>query len=127
MKSEHDVNRDDYQEVGWYHVVEARGLLRDLEAEGVRFFIRSEHSDPVHGDPVSASMGGSFGSDAQVLLHVHEDDMSQFREVHDPEFLREKPVSGGDSSKPTSILRALVIVVIVFAIGQQIVNWLQDK
>ena len=127
MKSEHDVNPEDYQEVGWYHVVEARGLLRDLETEGVRFFIRSEHSDPVHGDPVAASMGGSFGSDAQVLLHVHEQDMSRFREVHDQEFLREKPVSEGDRNQPTSIFKALLIVAIILAVGQLIANWLQAR
>ena len=124
---EDDLDPLDYEEVGWYHVVEARRLLRDLEASGIRFFISSEHSDPVHGDQAAASMGGSFGASGQVLLHVHNEDRKRFREIHDKEFLREPTIEPGLGIKLSTILKILVIVGIGLGLGRLIANSLEDE
>ncbi len=91
MSEEYEEAQQEYLEVGWYRVVEARTLLRDLEAAGVDFFIESPHSDPVNGNVVAAAHGGSFGAGAEVLLHVHRDDHEKFKSIHDPSFLGEQP------------------------------------
>ncbi|MFC7336833.1 hypothetical protein ACFQY0_06570 [Haloferula chungangensis] len=118
---------DDYAEVGWYHVVEARRLLRDLEKGGVRFVIRSEISDPLRGDVISASHGGGFGAGGQVLLFVHGDDIQTFREIHDRDFLRDAPADDGIGIKASTIIKVLVIVGIGVLLGQLIANSLQPE
>ena len=90
MNEDPQDEEDGYEAVGWYHVVEARSLLRKLEQEDVHFYIETPHTDPVNGNVIAAAYGGSFGSGSQVLLYVLREDLDRFRAIHDPAFLGEK-------------------------------------
>lgn len=58
MKDEiHDCD-DNYHAVGWYHIIEAKHLLRDLEKEAIDFYIEAPHADPAKGNVVAAAYGG---------------------------------------------------------------------
>jgi hypothetical protein len=90
MNEDPQDDEDEYEAVGWYHVVEARSLLSKLKQEEVEFYIEAPHTDPVNGNVIAAAYGGSFGSGSQVLLYVLREDLDRFRAIHDPAFLGEE-------------------------------------
>ena len=93
-ESDDEASMDDYHAVGWFHVSDARKLLRRLDEQGLDFFVEAPHMDPAAGE---FAPRGSSGANAKVMLHVHHDDLAAFDTIQQSLHRQETEPAEGSS------------------------------
>lgn len=70
-----------FRGLGKFRVADAESLLRQFDANNIRFEIGQDDSPMRRMTPFAASMGGYYGAATQIEIYVHPDDEAKARAI----------------------------------------------